>query len=467
MKKLIHETISLFHMLLVLICDSIVIYGCFRLGYRLWVESPYRMKMSIPPFDSMEALFNVLVIVSILIWGGTYRMQSSVSHVVRLKDIVKYLLIGFGATVLASFFTKYLLVGRLQAFLTFAIMIPAMVIERILVDRLWTHFVVKRFLLKRIVIYGAGDTGKRLAKSIDKYPKLGYRAIGFFDDHKKSRSIVMSNPIPVLGGKDKFIRFLKNRRKSIDEVHIAMPAASSTENKVIMNICQQYRVPCKFVPTLNDLMLHRVVQEQLDGIPLFSPGELNISLVNRTIKRLFDVLFSTIVLVVGLPIVGFVAVMIKRDSPGPILFRQKRVGFRGREFVMVKFRTMFVESPRYHSHPRKSSDPRITRVGRFLRKTSLDEFPQFWNVLKSDMSIVGPRPEMPFIVKTYTPYQRERLNAKPGITGLWQISGDRSLPIHENIDHDLYYIAHQSFLLDVVIIFQTIWFALIRGVGAK
>lgn len=454
-------------MIFIMINDFLVIYSSFWLGYNLWVSSPYRLKMQIPPFNIMHVLFYILIILSILIWGGTYKMQSSVSNVVRLKDIVKYLLIGFGATVLASFFTKYFLVGRLQVFLTFIIMIPTVVLDRILVDWIWTNVVVKRFLLKHIVIYGAGDTGKRLAKSVDKYPKLGYRAIGFFDDHKKSRSVVMSNPIPVLGGKEKFIRFLKNRRKSIDEVHIAMPAASSRENKVIMNICQKYRMPYKFVPSLNDLMLHRVVQEQLDGIPLFSPGELNISLVNRIVKRVFDVLFSVIILVAFLPFVGLISVMIMRDSPGSVLFKQKRIGFRGREFIMFKFRTMFSESPRYHSHPRKSSDPRITRVGRFLRKTSLDEFPQFWNVLKGEMSIVGPRPEMPFIVKTYTSYQRERLNAKPGITGLWQISGDRSLPIHENIDHDLYYIIHQSFLLDVVIILQTVWFSVIRGVGAK
>jgi len=124
-----------------------------------------------------------------------------------------------------------------------------------------------------------------------------------------------------------------------------------------------------------------------------------------------------------------------------------------------------VDTPPYTVNPLNGNDPRITKFGRFLRRTSLDEFTQFWNVLKGEMSIVGPRPEMPFIVETYNDVHRERLSVKPGITGLWQISGDRALPIHENIDHDLYYIEHQSPLLDLIIVFETIIFA-IKGRGA-
>jgi len=135
--------------------------------------------------------------------------------------------------------------------------------------------------------------------------------------------------------------------------------------------------------------------------------------------------------------------------------------------MFYKFRTMHADTPRYAVPPHDRDDSRIASIGQFLRRTSLDELPQFWNVLKGDMSIVGPRPEMPFIVETYTEMHRERLKVKPGITGIWQISGDRSLPIHENMDHDLYYIENQSPLLDIVIILQTIWFAFVRCVGAK
>jgi exopolysaccharide biosynthesis polyprenyl glycosylphosphotransferase len=467
MKKLITSIVDLLHVILVWACDTLTMMGCFWLGFVIWVGSPYRMKPHVPHFEWIHVFFYIFIIESVLIWGGTYKRQSSMSHVMWLKELTKYSLIGFGGAILTSFFVKLLLVGRLQAVFTFVIMLPAILIERAAIDRIWTLFVVERFLRRRIVIYGAGTTGKRLAKSITKNPKLGYRILGFFDDTKKAGNVVMANPYPILGGKEKFVAFVSKKRKVIDEVHIAMPAASGRAIKGVMKVCDQVRIPFKFVPNVNDLMLHRLDQEQIDGIPLFSIGELRISLLNRVVKRIFDLLFSVPMLLLSLPAMGVVCLVIRRDSPGPAIFRQKRVGFKGREFTMYKFRTMYDYTPPYFWHPQKNRDPRITRVGRFLRKTSLDEFPQFWNVLRGDMSIVGPRPEMPFIVKTYNAYQRERLNAKPGITGLWQISGDRSLPIHENIDHDLYYIQHQSLLLDILIILQTVWFALIRGVGAK
>jgi len=132
--------------------------------------------------------------------------------------------------------------------------------------------------------------------------------------------------------------------------------------------------------------------------------------------------------------------------------------------MLWKFRTMYRETDPYAIHPQSRRDPRITIVGRVLRRTSLDELPQFWNVLRGEMSVVGPRPEMPFIAGQYTELQRERLNVRPGITGLWQISADRAVPIHENIDHDLFYIQNQSLLLDLIIIAKTFWVA-IAGLG--
>jgi lipopolysaccharide/colanic/teichoic acid biosynthesis glycosyltransferase len=132
---------------------------------------------------------------------------------------------------------------------------------------------------------------------------------------------------------------------------------------------------------------------------------------------------------------------------------------------MYKLRTMYVDTPVQMLTPDSADDPRITRVGRFLRRTSLDELPQLLNVLKGNMSLIGPRPEMPFIVETYTEYQRHRLTVLPGITGLWQISGDRALQIHENLEYDLYYIANRSLSLDLAILFQTA-FSVIRGTGA-
>src|ERR1019366_6647806 len=161
-------------------------------------------------------------------------------------------------------------------------------------------------------------------------------------------------------------------------------------------------------------------------------------------KRLLDVAGAAVCLALLAPVLCAITALVKFTSPGPVLFRQNRVGQDGRLFPMYKFRTMFHDAPHYAYSPKRCDDPHITPVGRILRRTSLDELPQILNVLLGDMSLVGPRPEMPFIVEHYTPLQRQRLSVKPGIAGLWQLSADRAFLIHENIEYDLYYVRNHD-----------------------
>lgn len=183
------------------------------------------------------------------------------------------------------------------------------------------------------------------------------------------------------------------------------------------------------------------------------------------IKRGCDVIGSLILLFVLLPVLFLVAILIKMDSRGPVFFRHYRVGRDGHPFVLWKFRSMRTDVPAYETSPRTIVDNRLTRVGRVIRRLSVDEMPQLINVLKGEMSLVGPRPEMPFIVARYHHVERKRLAARPGITGLWQISPARAFPIHENLQYDLYYLRNQNLFLDCAIVFRTIA-AVIRGVGA-
>ncbi|MFH1202024.1 MAG: signal peptidase I [Candidatus Omnitrophota bacterium] len=184
-----------------------------------------------------------------------------------------------------------------------------------------------------------------------------------------------------------------------------------------------------------------------------APEIIPIKLYNL-FKRSADIVISLLILFLMLPLILLLILLIKMDSPGSSIFRQKRVGRDGREFTLYKFRTMEASSPIYETKP-KDDDPRITRTGRFLRKTGLDELPQIFNVLKGDMSLVGPRPEMPFIVKNYAEVHKQRLLVKPGITGLWQISGQTKQPILANLEYDLYYINNQSVALDFKILLRT------------
>lgn len=189
-----------------------------------------------------------------------------------------------------------------------------------------------------------------------------------------------------------------------------------------------------------------------------------LALARSAAKRFLDILISALVLTISLPLMIIISLLIKLSSPGPIIFRQERIGWQGRKFTIYKFRTMTISANPYDFKPRAADDCRITSVGKILRNTFLDEIPQFFNVLTGDMSIVGPRPEMGFIVSQYNDIERQRLSVKPGITGIWQIYADRTKQIHENIDYDIYYIDNFSLALDLIIMLKTGWL-IVRSLG--
>ena len=181
-------------------------------------------------------------------------------------------------------------------------------------------------------------------------------------------------------------------------------------------------------------------------------------------KRAIDLAVSSLLLVLFAPLLALIALLVRLDSPGPALFMQKRVGRNGELFNIYKFRSMYAGSAKYALSPTTSRDPRITRTGRLLRRTSLDELPQLLNVLLGSMSLVGPRPEMPFVVQRYSDLERRRLSVTPGITGLWQLSPCRAFPIHQNVHYDLYYIRNRTLWMDISILLQTLFFTMRRGI---
>jgi lipopolysaccharide/colanic/teichoic acid biosynthesis glycosyltransferase len=207
--------------------------------------------------------------------------------------------------------------------------------------------------------------------------------------------------------------------------------------------------------------------EQLRRVPESDIRARNCGLQysSSLVKRGCDVIGTVFLLVILFPLFVLIAILIKMDSPGPVFFRHYRVGKDGNPFVLWKFRSMRTNVPEYEASPRSGVDDRLTRIGRLIRRLSVDELPQLINVLRGEMSLVGPRPEMPFMVARYHPIECERFIARPGITGLWQISPARAFPIHENLQYDLHYIRNQNFFLDCAILLRTIA-AVIHGVGA-
>ncbi len=221
------------------------------------------------------------------------------------------------------------------------------------------------------------------------------------------------------------------------------------------------------------LWLLRGVLFRRDGWARFSARFAAKSLISQpaskwwydTSKRMVDIVVSLVLLFLLVPVFVLIALLIKLDSSGPAFFRQSRVGKDGEKFLLWKFRSMKQDVPVYENSPTTSSDPRITRVGHLISRMSLDELPQLLNVLRGKMSLVGPRPEMSFIVDRYSDLERRRLAVKPGITGLWQVSPARAFPIHQNLHYDLHYIHHRNLVLDAAILLHTV-VAVIRGMGA-
>jgi exopolysaccharide biosynthesis polyprenyl glycosylphosphotransferase len=221
------------------------------------------------------------------------------------------------------------------------------------------------------------------------------------------------------------------------------------------------------IPDYFRLALHQATFDSFAGIPLLDLRAPALSDYQRLIKRSFDLILAVFLLIVCLPGMGLIALLIRIESPGPALLRQQRVGENGQLFKMLKFRSMihnaeelkaqveFVDDEGHLVHKTKQ-DPRTTRVGRLLRRTSIDELPQLYNVLKGDMSLVGPRPELPYLVDKYEPWQRARFSVPQGMTGWWQIQGRSDKPMHLNTEDDIFYVQNYSILLDIYILFKTI-----------
>ncbi len=315
---------------------------------------------------------------------------------------------------------------------------------------------------RNVLIYGTGPTALSLQKKFLLVPTLGLNLVGLVSNDEDEVGRVLDRS-RVLGGFDDLERLIKENK--VSEVFIALPESSEEDVMRIVERLQAIGALYHVVPRFYHLLAHKVRINSLDSIPLISPNDSSTRFLSSVAKRVLDLLGSILILTFGAPLFLIPAILIKRESPGPVFFLQTRIGKDGKPFRMIKFRTMHVHMSGDAPAPRSKDDPRVTRIGRFLRRYSLDELPQVLNVLRGEMSLVGPRPEMPFIVETYGAIERERLRAKPGVTGLWQISYARSGAIHENIDYDIYYIENQSLLLDLVILTLTC-VAVIKGTGA-
>ena len=332
-----------------------------------------------------------------------------------------------------------------------------------------------RYLLKqgrplsRVLLVGAGETAEAVVAAVRLRLGNSVVVVGCATDDAASAPL----GLPVLG-KTADVPDLV-RTMNLDEVILALPSEQYEIVETLAYALLTLPVRVRLVPDYLRLVVVQSSVESLGGLPLIGLREPRIRGLAWATKRLFDVIVASVVLVLAAPLIALITWAIRRDSPGPSLFRQQRVGENGRSFCMYKFRTMVSNADMRRPEVvldeqgrqvyKRPDDARITRVGSFLRRTSFDELPQLINVLKGEMSLVGPRPEVQFIVDSYEPWQRQRLAVPPGITGWWQVNGRSDLPMHLNTQLDLYYIRNYSLWLDLKILWLTVG-VVIQGRGA-
>ena len=336
--------------------------------------------------------------------------------------------------------------------------------SRIVHDRVWRILRTHGAGPDRVIIAGAGEAGRTVMRTIVARPQLGYEIVGFVDDNPEKGQHDMGR-LRALGSISNLPALIES--EAVDEVIITLPWMYHRKIMGIVRECQRREVDARIVPDLFQMSLSQVDVDDLGGVPLIGVREVGFGRGALLVKRAMDVVGAVAGLVLGAPVLTLIGLAIRVDSPGPIVFRQTRVGINGRLFEMYKFRSMRegaeaeLEELLQHNESdgpifKMRADPRTTRIGRLLRRTSLDELPQLLNVLRGEMSLVGPRPPLPAEVEEYASWHRQRLAVPPGITGLWQVSGRSLLSFDEAVLLDVHYIENWSLWLDIQILLRTI-----------
>jgi len=469
-----------------LVIDGLLIICGFVLSYYLrtrfhgffyfdFHEEIYKLR---PPVEFVYYLPGLIVVLPI--WLGflsffdLYKSLRIYSIFNVLFRVVKATF--FCALIIANivFLSNYQIISRVFLIFFFFISMSLILIEKFLIYEV-AHLVRRKgYNFRSILIVG---TGKRVGHFIDQLafnPQWGLKVEGLIDTDNSLLGKEFYG-YPVVGVLSDLPKILEDQ--VIDEVVFIVPRSWLPRIQDSIHVCEVVGVQAVVAVDLFNLNIARAKQSDLNGLPFLSFETTFLSGWNKVLKRLIDTVFSFIALVCLFPLMLFIAIMIKITTPGPIFYRQKRVSLNGRVFTMFKFRSMFVDAEKRLEELKEKNemtgpvfklknDPRITPIGKFIRRTSIDELPQLFNVLKGDMSLVGPRPPLPDEVKKYETWQRRRLSMRPGITCVWQVSGRNNIDFDEWMELDLYYIDNWSLWLDFKILLQTIP-AVLLAKGAK
>lgn len=470
--------------LALIICDQVLILLGFLFAY--WMRYLADWPTALEPIVSEVATryfveFNAFLPITILLMilqlalsetRGLYRMPPGSSFLDYAGIIVNNVLVGIALLIVVVFLYRPFYYSRLIFAFAGVNIVVLLCLSRaaLLGVRHWCWD--NGIGQERVLVVGGSGIGQQVMLGIKSQSRMGFHLVGYLEDREDAQR--SRTHFPHLGGIDDLQRVVTNH--TIHQVILALPFWENGRLPSLVQTCRTLGVEFHIAPDLQALSFDRVDVLQISGVPLLTLKELSIQGWNLAVKRALDVGLILLFAPLILPFVLLLMVLIRLDSPGTALFRQQRVGKHGRLFTCYKFRTMVadaearkVELALFNEADgplfKIRNDPRITRVGRFLRRSSLDELPQLWNVLQGEMSLVGPRPGLPEEVACYEPWHSRRLEVTPGLTGLWQVLGRSDTTFDEMVRLDIYYAENWSLGLDVRILLKTIP-AVLLGKGA-
>lgn len=463
-----NKRISIYLKIMALLIDGIIIYLAFYLAYWLRFYSGYMIPDKGIPFLSLYTpAFGVITLVSLLVFkiNGLYILKDRFS-LDEFPDILKAVTISAVIVMAVTFLYRQFTFSRIVLVMGWLSNIILISLWRFGFSRFRQYLKFKLGGIKRVLIVGTGKLALELYQAGQSGKNPNFQILGLIncakDEHKDWPEF---KGVSVYNGIDSTVAAMEELK--INEVVMTtLPEARSQMLDIIIE-CERKSVEFKIIPDILEIITTRSQIDQYLGLPVLSLKPIQLSGFNVIIKRVFDIIISSIVLIIiAIPLL-IIALLIKLDSPGPVFYKHKRMGYKGQELDFLKFRSMGQDADDklkeiLHMNDRQGpvfkmkNDPRITKIGKFLRHYSLDELPQFINVLKGDMSIVGPRPQVLWEAALYDEWAKRRLMVLPGITGLWQVSGRSNLSYEEMIKLDIYYIENWSLWLDIEILLQTV-----------
>jgi Undecaprenyl-phosphate glucose phosphotransferase len=446
------------------VIDGIVVYCAFAISYFLRfgpMEPWFGQRGYHKLFWQYQSMILFLVPMYLILYSlcHLYQPKRYQARHVEYFNIVRANMVGLGLMLAYIFFTKTMDIPRTLLAIFFVVNTMLMFAERYIILKVLYLTRKKGRNIKHLILVGFSTAASGYIDRIMANPQWGYQIHGIFDDNLQSDFEYRN--VPIIGKIQDLEYFLSEN--NLDEVAITLNIKEYEKLEKIVAICEKSGTHTKFVPDYYKFISSSPYTEDLNGLPVINIRNVPLTnTTNKIIKRTMDIIGSIVAIIIFSPVMAVTAILVKKSSPGPILFCQERIGLHNKPFKMYKFRSMGVQpKSKEETCWTTSNDPRVTPVGKIIRKTSIDELPQLFNVLFGDMSLIGPRPERPLFVEKFKeeiPRYMIKHQVRPGMTGWAQINGFRGdTSIRGRIEHDLYYIENWTLGLDIKILFLTVF----------